>query len=266
MTTATTEHSKHHTSSVPISGRATRRDRALAAEERVSSSFGQLDFYQQRLMAHISFLASTELRDPLVVAERSLKRLQKQFQQRHNSRELGYITEALKGTQKVREKLLATFETVPHNQSDTNSVSSRDCLENSLEDYVDELSSCKLQIEGVFPEVEATRESLEELLRTLVRHAITTSAGLEDPEIKITGAESSGYALFTITNNGKTLLNEELNFAFDPNFKPEVCDSWSEGLAACSEIVERNGGRITATNNTSGDRKQTIICFTLKIA
>jgi light-regulated signal transduction histidine kinase (bacteriophytochrome) len=101
---------------------------------------------------------------------------------------------------------------------------------------------------GVLPSVCAHRSQLVQLFQNLIGNAIKFR-GKDVPVIRIWAEQLDGMAVFAVADNGIGIASEDLQrifVIFQRLHTRQEYGGTGVGLAICSRIVERHGGRVWA--------------------
>jgi signal transduction histidine kinase len=115
------------------------------------------------------------------------------------------------------------------------------------------------------PQVEADQSMLEQLFQNLISNAIKYKRPTVPLTIRICGETVEGGWKFAVADNGEGIAGKYLESIFKPLKRLHGADIPGSGLglAMCSAIVERHGGRIWV-ESVAG--KGTTFFFTLSEA
>ncbi len=120
------------------------------------------------------------------------------------------------------------------------------------------------------PRVQGDRAQLFQLLRHLLGNAVRYRRDAVPPRVRVWAGPLPGRPDWTRVNvedNGRGIDPDDLDRLFDifrrPDLHAEEAEGAGIGLALCKRIVERHGGRITATR---ADPEGSVFSFTLPVA
>jgi len=107
-----------------------------------------------------------------------------------------------------------------------------------------------------------------ELIRRTIKNLLENSVKYSDSEhfIKLSVLEKQDQLIFSVSDRGIDLPDNDLSLLFDPFFRSDRSQNRSSsggiglGLALCKRIVEAHGGEISARHNPDGGL---IVEFTL---
>ncbi len=98
---------------------------------------------------------------------------------------------------------------------------------------------------------------IEEVFSNLISNAVKYTPESKIGVISISAETEGNKVIFSVSDNGSGLTNEQLNNIFDKFYhsgKPRKgMESTGLGLAICKRIVENHGGSIWAESNGSGE-------------
>ncbi len=129
-----------------------------------------------------------------------------------------------------------------------------------LEELIDEknlnliINSPKEKVLGNFD-----AEKILQVIRNLLSNAIRYTHEGKSIILSYDQSENNSMLIFSISDNGIGIPEEELNLVFDKFMQSSKTRTQSGGtglgLAICKEIIEGHGGTIKASNNSDGGAK-----------
>ena len=148
---------------------------------------------------------------------------------------------------------LKRFSAVDREQQRQFSIAS--VLERSLH-WVGKAAPGRVQVTQSLPDgwrMVGSPGQIQQVVMNLVQNAYDATGGLASPRLEITGREEGGEAVLEFHDNGPGIAPEDLPRIFDPFFttKP-VGKGTGLGLTISYGIVERHGGKLTASNHPDG--------------
>ena len=126
-----------------------------------------------------------------------------------------------------------------------------------------EAKKVKVVVEAIFPFVHADRSRIVQVMQNLISNAVKFMGEQIQPTIKIGFEEINGEHIFSVTDNGIGIAEEnqerifELFNKLDPN-----SDGTGIGLGIVKRIIEVHGGRIWV--ESEGEGKGSTFKFTLR--
>ncbi len=229
-------------------------DRTWAAVEREQSNLDrerltrELSRSNQEL-TRFAHIAAHDLQAPLrgVVSYSQLLQRQASSTLSEPHREfLDLIIGSAKRMQDLVHSLLR-FAQVGQGEIDPQPVSMQDVLNATLIDLKPQISeTCGEVVSGGLPTVVGSEVQLSQLLQNLVGNALKYSRPGIPPRVEISASEQNQEFVFEVRDNGEGIPPEHLASIFEPLKRLHGADvpGSGMGLATCSRIVERHGGRI----------------------
>ncbi|MHC1728928.1 MAG: PocR ligand-binding domain-containing protein [Syntrophobacteraceae bacterium] len=116
----------------------------------------------------------------------------------------------------------------------------------------------RIEIENL-PEIEADSTQMKQLFQNLIGNALKFHRGDQKPVVRVYGVEEKDHCCIQVEDNGIGFEESYLDRIFIPfqrlHARNEEYEGTGMGLAICRKIVERHGGRITATSSPGAGTK-----------
>jgi len=134
-------------------------------------------------------------------------------------------------------------------------VNINEVIERSVR-WVVQSASAKVAVDVDLPsDLRCTGSSgqLQQVAMNLVQNACDAMASQDDARLRISGTVADGMVRLRFSDNGPGISDSDLGHLFEPFFttKP-VGQGTGLGLSISYAIVERHGGKLTASNEASG--------------
>ncbi len=134
-------------------------------------------------------------------------------------------------------------------------VNINEVIERSVR-WVVQSASAKVAVDVDLPsDLRCTGSSgqLQQVAMNLVQNACDAMASRDDARLRISGTVADGMVRLRFADNGPGISDSDLGHLFEPFFttKP-VGQGTGLGLSISYTIVERHGGKLTASNEASG--------------
>jgi PAS domain S-box-containing protein len=129
----------------------------------------------------------------------------------------------------------------------------------------------KLALAPDLPEVMVSRRQVGQVLLNVIRNAVEAMCPVPGPEneagdssrrggtLTIRTGTESGHVYIVVLDNGPGIADGDLQQIFDPFYTRQTKMGLSVGLPFCRQIIEDNGGQMTAENRPEGGAKIIIL-------
>jgi signal transduction histidine kinase len=217
------------------------------AEEKVKQAAVELERSNAEL-EHFAYVASHDLKEPLLSVAVDLKLIQRQLKGLENPDTEELISGAIDGANRMQtliSDLLAYSRAGSHGKPFT-LTSCSDVLERVLLNLKVPLKECQANVsyDGL-PEIMADSSQLVQLFQNLINNAIKFRGG-ETPRIHIAAKRNNNEWIFSVSDNGIGIPPDETGNIFQifSRLHRDTHPGTGIGLATCKKIVEHHGGRI----------------------
>ena len=216
-------------------------------EEKLRGVMDELQRSNEEL-EQFAYVASHDLKDPLVTLGGYLKRLERKHSFELSHEAFTLLSRAFSSVEKMErliDKLLsyACMHTDPECHDDVNTGE-------LVEDVLEQLSGLITRERAVvscsmLPVIKADRMMMQQLFQNLISNAIK-HRGNEDPVIRIGVEWIDNSWIFSIHDNGMGIPETEIEriFKLFERLNYAEHDGSGIGLAVCKKIVEIHGGKI----------------------
>jgi len=200
-------------------------------------------------------VVSHELRTPVTTIYGGLRLLEGRFQRLSSEDALDLISSmAEEGSRLVRliENLLAFARLELDRPIDTQSVNVEPMVERVIESFQRLRPGRVLEVEMSpgLPQLTVEPTYFEQVLQNLISNADKYSPS--DQPIHVRTRIENGEAAFVVSDHGPGVSEEEIGKIFEGFYRSESTSTKATGhglgLTVCKRLVERQGGRIWATN------------------
>ena len=172
----------------------------------------------------------------------------------------------VEGAERTRDIVDALKRFSAIDKSSPEEVRLNDVVERSVR-WVTQSAAAQFVVDvDVPPDLVCTGSSgqLQQVVMNLVQNACDATAGQEHPRLRISGGCESGMASLRFSDNGPGIAPEHLNRLFEPFFTTkQVGQGTGLGLSISYGIVDRHGGRLSASNLTMGGA-EFVLCLPVK--
>jgi signal transduction histidine kinase len=239
-------------------------DQAKAAEHFQRKISQQLERSNKDLQ-QFAYVASHDLQEPLRAVGGFLSLISERFSGKLGEQGDKWIQQAVDGAERMRVLIndLLTFARVDTRGGKMEQVDCAVALKEALDNLavlIDE-SGALIEIGGL-PKVTADKSQLTQVFQNLIANSIKYRSE-EAPHISIDATLKDKEWQFTIKDNGigfDMAHAERIFIIFQRLHTRAEYAGTGIGLALCSRIIERHGGRIWATSEVG---KGSTFCFTL---
>ena len=219
-------------------------------------------------LGHFAYAASHDLQEPLRIIASYLKLLADRYQGRLDSDADDFIGYAVDGADRMKllvEDLLE-FSRVGTQVRDFQPISCREALEQAVSNLQEAIDETKASVtHHDLPRVNGDGGQLAVLFQNLVGNAIKYR-GAQAPRVHVSSEMSGNEWVVSVADNGIGIAPEHHEQVFGMLERLHGRDKYPGtgiGLATCSRIVERHGGRLWVESQL---RKGSIFRFTLPVA
>ena len=172
----------------------------------------------------------------------------------------------VEGAERTRDIVDALKRFSAIDKSSPEEVRLNDVVERSVR-WVTQSAPAQFVVDvDVPPDLVCTGSSgqLQQVVMNLVQNACDATAGEEHPRLRISGACENGMVYLRFADNGPGIAPEHLNRLFEPFFTTkQVGQGTGLGLSISYGIVDRHGGRLSASNLTMGGA-EFVLCLPVK--
>lgn len=194
-------------------------------------------------------VASHELQEPLRVAERYARLLEREAGKRLEGEAKGSLEELLSAVSRMRGLIndLLALSRVSTHEGQLEECDANELVERALVDLKATVEDSGAHVtHDPLPTIVGDPSQLKQLLQNLVGNAIKFRAD-RTPRVHITAREEGDEWVFSVGDNGIGIDRERREVIFQPfrRLHPKLPGT-GIGLAIARRIVERHGGRIWA--------------------
>jgi signal transduction histidine kinase len=217
-------------------------------------------------LEHFAYLASHDLKSPLLAVGSDLKLFQRRYKGRLDEEADQFISDAIKSTIRM-EKLISALLAYSRVRTQGKPFEPTDCSE-ALNIS---LANLKADIEGsgveithdALPKVMADPIQLVQLFQNLLGNAVKFR-GQGKPHIHVSAMKNEKEWVFSVRDNGIGIPGEHIEKIFEIFNRPhgEKYPGTGIGLAICKKIVERHSGRIWVESEPG---KGAVFFFTIPV-
>jgi PAS domain S-box-containing protein len=224
------------------------------AERALSEYALQLERSNQDLEEFAS-VASHDLQEPLRKVSSFSTALLKSAVKKLDATELDYLRRMDSASRRMSHMLssLLSYSRITSEKEEICQVDLNSVVQEVLSDLELSLQHSGGQVQvDLLPQVEGAPIQMRRLVQNLLSNALKFHNPGEPPRVQVRKVKvDSGMVQIDFIDNGICLDEEQLELIFEP-FKRLVRKSTYEGsglgLAICRKIVERHGGKLTATS------------------
>lgn len=201
-------------------------------------------------LEHFAYLASHDLKSPLLAVGSDLKLFQRRYKGRLDEEADQFISDAIKSTIRM-EKLISALLAYSRLMTQAKPLEPTDCSEAlniSLANLKADIEDSGMEItHDALPKVTADPIQLVQLFQNLIGNAIKFR-GQVKPHIHISARQKETEWIFSVRDNGIGIPGEHIEKIFEifNRSHGEKYPGTGIGLAICKKIVERHNGRIWA--------------------
>lgn len=220
------------------------------AEERLERTMEDLKRSNAEL-EQFAYIASHDLKEPLVVVDGFLKLLRRRYKDRLDTDAEGFIDSAVEGIKRMQALIgnLLEYSRAGRGSDSFGLINCSEALNNAianLKTLIEE--SGTIVTSDALPEVPANPTQMTQLLQNLIGNAIKFRSKAP-PVIHVSAEEREGEWVFCVKDNGIGIESRHIGRIFDIFYRLHrngESQGTGMGLAICKKIVERHGGRIWA--------------------
>jgi signal transduction histidine kinase len=199
-------------------------------------------------LEHFAYLASHDLKSPLLAIGSNLKLFQRRYQGKIDAEADKFISDAIMSALRM-ERLISDLLAYSRVGTQGKPFGPTDCSEaldvsiSNLKVSVEE-SGAEITREAL-PRVMADPGQLIQLFQNLIGNAIRF-CGDAPPRVHISSARKGNEWVFSVRDNGIGIPEEQIGKVFEifQRAHGEKYEGTGMGLAICKKIVERHGGRL----------------------
>ncbi|MBC7928086.1 MAG: PocR ligand-binding domain-containing protein [Bryobacteraceae bacterium] len=200
-------------------------------------------------LKHFSYAASHDLQEPLRMVTSYTQLLAREYKGKLDSRADQFIAYTLDGAQRLGTLLkdLREYWLVSERINLCIPIDSGEVLERTIGELQVPIAESSASITwDLLPTVVAEEVSLAMLFQNLLGNAIKYHRIEEAPSVHVSAQKQANTWLFSVTDNGIGIPAKSLEEVFAPfrRLHGKEYPGSGIGLALCSKIVERYGGRL----------------------
>lgn len=240
-------------------------------EDQLANKVEELEKYIESNLEleNFAFLASHDLRGPLVTVLSFTKILKSTLKNKISEKEYEYLGHIKAGVNRLQQSIndLLDFSSVSNNQLKIKSIDTVAWVNRILKDFEALIESNKAKI--IIKKLPQTINIDESLYTRLIYNLISNSLKFVEknrlPKIEIGCASSKNYHKFYFKDNGIGIpqkMQEKVFGIFKRLHPSEVYEGTGIGLALCKKVVERHNGKIWIKSEY---KKGTTFYFSLPI-
>jgi len=222
-------------------------------EAQLANKVNELEKYIESNLEleNFAFLASHDLRAPLVTVLSFTKILQSSLKDKISKNEYAYLAHIKTGVNRLQQSIddLLDFSSVSNNQLKIKSIKTKAWLNRILKDYEVLIENNKAKIS--FKKLPQTINIDESLYTRLIYNLISNSLKFvrqnTTPKIEIGCISNKNFHQFYCKDNGIGIpqkMQEKVFGIFKRLHPSEVYEGTGIGLALCKKVVERHNGKI----------------------
>lgn len=219
-----------------------------------------------RELEEFAYVASHDLKSPLLVVTGFLELLQSTKMQQLDDDARLYIEAALRGTVRMEQLIddLLMYSLAGRSDHNRGWVDLGEIMSQVLLDWDDVVQSARADVRvEPLPSVRGDATLLRQLLENLLSNAVKFARPGIDPVIEITAQRRPGEWIVGVADNGIGVPVEDRDAIF--TMFSRLAQSTDRpgsgiGLAICHRVVQAHGGRIWVEDGTAGGAR---LCFTV---
>ena len=217
------------------------------AEDKLEEAMAELRRSNAQL-EEFAYMASHDLKEPLVTVGADLKLLQRRIRGKHDPEADTFISEALDGVMRM-ERLISDLLEYSRVGITEKPLEMTDCsgvVALSLTNLKAAIKTSGANITlDPLPEIMADPKLLVQLFQNLVNNAIQYRS-MDPPHIHISAVHKEREWVFSVSDNGMGIPREHAGKIFEifHRLNSNNCTGTGIGLATCKKIMERHSGKI----------------------
>ena len=202
-------------------------------------------------LENFAYIASNELRQPLLTIHNFAKQLEKQFLEyldEPGKANLNYIIRLTQNMNELIEDLLI-YSQVQSQTEGPQSIVMHELMSEVLESLNETIlvTNATVEVKEMPTMIYGNRSNLTQLFQNIVSNAIKFHRVGVRPRVVISGKETAESWVFSIKDNGIGMDEKEFDIIFLPFKRLQSRDKYQGtgiGLAICKKIIEQYKGRI----------------------
>jgi PAS domain S-box-containing protein len=212
-------------------------------------------------------IVSHDLREPLFVIIGFLQRLNKKYGDKLDERGMDYLLRSINSAKRLHAMIedLLSYATIATEEKTFSVCNSSDIVKNAVENLYTKIKESDARITyETLPQITADKLQIERIFQNLIGNSLKFCDN-KRPIIHVAWKQKDGSHVFSVGDNGIGIEQKDhVNIfnIFRRLHGREDYDGSGIGLAACSKIIERHGGRIWLKSELG---RGTIFYFTLPI-
>lgn len=208
-------------------------------------------------LEQFAYVASHDLQEPLRMISSFLQLLQRRYENDLDEDANEFINFAVNGASRMQELIndLLEFSRLNTKKIDLKEIDTKEALDQVIFEskmMIDKNNA--LITHGPLPIISADYSQMKQLLQNLITNAIKYH-GPEKPRVHVTAQRDGGDWLFTVSDNGIGIEENQRDRIFKIFQRLHGRDEYEGtgiGLAIAKRIVERHDGRIWVESNPEG--------------
>ena len=221
-------------------------------------------------LEQFAYVVSHDLRQPLRMVNSYVQMLRRRLDTQLDDETRQMMTFAINGASRMDQMLLALldYSRVGRNGQPITKVETRTVLEEALHflhPLIDE-AQARVQVEGDWPSLMASRDELTRLLQNLIGNALKYRLAERPLTVQIRSELQGSYWHACIEDNGIGIAPDQIPRLFQIFQRLHTREQYEGngiGLALCRRIVERHGGRIWV--ESAGEGHGSTFCLALPL-